>query len=216
MTHRGRTIPHSGRRAAAIVAALVCTLVGRAASAEETRGPSLAELAAKDPPWTVGIVAERGLHAIIDKALVDDQLFGLGVTRYVARRYGIHARALVSPNYNDIVNTRGFFGAGLRLRTDVFGVTTFLGAGAHVEARLRNHYWLTYVTPFEVGVTLWTHGSFRVELYAGARAVIAGDLVNHFLLDPNGVNNVLANEALDAEKRRPWEGYLSLVVGRAL
>jgi hypothetical protein len=162
------------------------------------------------------VVLERGLHSITGESVVDDQLFGLSATYFVGGRYGIHSRLLISPNVARVVDTRGLSAVGFRLRTKVLGVETFIGTGAHVEARLRTHYWLVYVAPAEVGATLWQKGSFRVELFLGARAVAAGDLVNFYLLDPNGVDSPQAREALGDEKRRPWEVYLSLVLARVM
>ena len=207
----------SRRRAAAWLVACAASLSPATARAADPDRPTpFADAVSTPPRWTVGIVLERGVHAIVGKALVDDQLLGLSVTRWLGSRFGVNTRLLLSPNTEALVDTRALLATGMRVRSRILGVETFLGAGAHAEVRLRNHYWLTYVTPGEIGATLWQRGSFRIELYTGLRAVVAGELVNHFLIDPNGVDNEDATDRLRAEKRRPWEGFVSLVIGRAL
>jgi hypothetical protein len=213
MPHRLRTL---ARNAAAVAAALVVLGSGASAAAAEDDEPTFADAVARRPDWTAGVVLERSLHSIARKRLVDDQLFGLSATYFAAGRYGIHGRVLVSPNVARVVDTRGFGALGLRLRTNILGVDTYLGTGAHVEARLRTHYWLGYVAPVELGVTAWQQGSFRLELFLGARGVVVGDLIDSFLIDPNGVDNAQAEEALAARRARPWELYLSLVLARVM
>ena len=219
--HRRRTLTQRllCGNAALLLALVACR--GEAVAADKPAsargGPSFDEAMGRPQRWTVGLALERGVHAIVGTGLADDQLFGLSTTYYPGGgRLGVTSRVLLSPNFSNIVNTRGVLLGGLRLRQEIFGVEAFLGANAHLEARLRNHYWLTYVAPAEIGVALFRKRSFRIEVYTGLRAVVAGDLVDHFLIDPNGVNNAQANEALDAERKRPWEGYVSIVIGRAL
>lgn len=226
MTHRGSTLPYL--RGACTGAVAVLALSATRARADEASGalpftaadratPRLEERVLRPSHWTVGLVLERGVHAIVGSALADDQLFGVSGTYFFGGGpFGITSRLMVSPNFRNIVNTRAVALGGVRLRQTIFGVETFLGATIHAEARLRNHYWLTYVAPFEVGATVFRVRSFRVQVFTGLRAVVAGDLIDNFLIDPNGVNNDSANELLRAEKRRPWEGFLSIVVGRAM
>jgi hypothetical protein len=184
---------------------------------QDRSGERLDDTVARPQRWTVGLVLERGVHSIAGTGLADDQLFGLSTTYYLGGGpLGFNSRVMLSPNFQNVVNTRGVVLGGVRLRKEIFGVETFLGANAHLEARLRNHYWLTYVAPFEVGLAIFRKRSFRVEVYTGARAVVGGDLLDHFLIDPNGVNNAEATDALAAERKRPWEGYVSIVIGRAL
>ncbi|MBX3262037.1 MAG: hypothetical protein KIS78_28815 [Labilithrix sp.] len=213
MPHRRRILAGKALAVAAAVAALGAAPSARAA---EDEAPTFEDAVARRPDWTAGIVLERSIRSVVGESLVDDQLFGLSATRFVAGRYGIHARLLVSPNVERFVDTRGVAALGFRLRTRVLGVDTFLGSGAHVEARLRTHYWLGYVAPLELGVTAWKKGSFRVEVFVGMRGILAGDLVNSYLIDPNGVDNAQAADALAARRARPWESYLSIVLGRAM
>ncbi len=183
---------------------------------DATSDTSWATAVRRRPSWMAGVVLERGVHALTERSILDDQLVGLSATYFVQGRFGLHGRLLASPNVSRVVDTRGVSAVGLRLRTELLGVETFLGVGAHAEVRLRTHYWLAYAAPFEVGFTAYRRRSFRVEVFLGARAVVAGDLIDFYLLDPNGVDNVQAGDALTREKRRPWEGYLSIVIGRAM
>jgi hypothetical protein len=178
--------------------------------------PTFGDAVARRPDWLAGVVLERAVGSFVGKRALDDQLFGLGATYFAAGRYGLHGRLLVSPNVQRTVDTRGLAALGLRTRARVLGVDTYVGVGAHVEARLRTHYWLAYVAPMELGVTAWQRGSFRFEIFLGARGVVAGDLIDFFLIDPNGVDNEAANEALRGRKSRPWEAYLSFVFARVM
>ncbi|MBX3201540.1 MAG: hypothetical protein KF850_02295 [Labilithrix sp.] len=182
----------------------------------EAGAPTFEDVVSRRPDWTAGVVLERSLRSVVGDSLVDDQLFGVSATYFAGGRYGIHARLLVSPNVERFVDTRGVAALGFRLRTQVLGVDTFLGSGAHIEARLRTHYWLAYVAPLELGVTAWKKGSFRVEVFLGVRGILTGDLVNSYLIDPNGVDNAQAEAALAARRARPWESYLSIVLGRVM
>jgi hypothetical protein len=217
-THPSRTVP---RIAAAVLACLASSVIlSVAPSARAEKGDpepaSFASAVDRRPNWIAGVVLERGLHSLTGDSVVDDQLFGLSATYFVAGRYGIHSRLLFSPNVDQLVDMRVFSALGFRLRTEVLGVETFIGTGAHVEARLRTHYWLAYVAPAELGATLWQKGSFRIQLFVGARAVVGGALIDTYLLDPNGVDNVKARDALSDEKQRPWEMYLSLCLARVM
>ena len=46
------------------------------------------------------------------------------------------------------------------------------------------------------------------------RRIVAGELINSFLVDPNGFNNEGAQDELAATRRSPWEGFLLLNFGR--
>jgi hypothetical protein len=198
----------------AVAAALLVLVAGGDAAAEDG-ARTFADAVARRADWTAGVVLERTLHSV-RRHLIDDQLFGLSATYFAAGRYGIHGRVLVSPNVGRFVDTRGVGALGFRLRTNVLGVDTYLGTGAHLEARLRTHYWLGYVAPAEIGITAWRKGSFRLEVFFGARAAVVGDLIDSYLIDPNGVDNAQAEASLTARRARPWELYLSVVLARVM
>jgi hypothetical protein len=166
--------------------------------------------------WVVGLALETARHRIDQDELVRDLLAGLSVTfRY--RAWGPHARLLLEPGgerYNEI---RYFGAAGLRGYMPLAGTELSYGVGVHFDARLAHHYWLAGATPLELGATLYRAGTWRIELFAGARYAFAGALVDSFLIDPNGFDNADAHEDLqNARDEQPWEVYLTLTFGRRI
>ena len=173
----------------------------------------------KEPTyWVFGVTLENAGQNINDgEERIRDTLFGLSA----AFRYdwvGPHARLLVAPDGQEYQNSRFFGGLGFRAHLlEALGTEFSYGVGAHFDARLKRHYWLAGVTPFELGAKIWSKGSWHIELFTGARFAFAGELVDWFLIDPNGFNNENAADDLRAARDdQPWEGFLAVVFGRRI
>jgi len=163
--------------------------------------------------WILGLALERAGTNVVGDNVLRDQLVGLSV----AFRWWFlepHIRLMASPTVGRFQNTRALAGGGLRLHATFFDFDISYGGGAHIEARLDDHYWLAGVTPFEVGMTVWDRGSWRIQVHVGARFIIAGELINSFMVDPNGFNNENARDELEATRDSPWEGVVSVTFGR--
>lgn len=145
-----------------------------------------------------------------------DELYGLaGMLRF--RTFGPHALVMLKPGGNSYEDTRFLAGLGLRSYLPIFGIEFSYGVGLHVEARLEDHFWLASATPFELGAVVFAKGSWQLELFAGARRAFAGELINSFVLDPNGFDNEDAGDVLYRTKTlHPWRGFLRLVFSRRL
>lgn len=167
--------------------------------------------------WTVGLATERFGAGSAEEDVLGNQLVGL-TAMWRIRSFGPYALLMTKPAVSEYQNSRFLFGGGLRGVVDVPGLAELsYGVGAHLEARLRDHYWLAYVTPLELGATLYRKGSWHLELFVGARRVAGGALIDHFLIDPNGVDNEDAQDRLDEQKHeRPWKGFVRLVFARRI
>ena len=166
----------------------------------------------RDGYWVVGVALEeygRGSRS-------HDELFGLSVMfRWLA--LGPHALVMLKPSGKSYEDTRFLGGIGLRGYLPVLGIELSYGVGIHVEARLEDHFWLASATPVELGARLFAKNSWELELFVGARRAFAGELVNSFLLDPNGFDNERAEEVLHRTKTlEPWRGFIRLVFGRRI
>lgn len=165
----------------------------------------------------VGVALERfGTHFSNNDPFAS-QLVGI-TALFRAWSFGSHFMLMTKPAVRKYENSRFLAGLGLRGYYEFPGFTEVsYGVGGHVEARLEDHYWLAYLTPVELGAAVWRTGSWNIELMVGARRVVAGELINHYLIDPNGLDNDTAAEQLDAAKNeRPWKGFVRLVFGRRL
>jgi hypothetical protein len=212
-------------------AALFATCELRAAGDPSNRAAELPE-----PTHGESTAAVRGEPARLPRHLQDDptnywliglttELVGTGPNEHdglygitVQHRLGAfapHVLTQLKPSAEGFEQFRQLFGLGLRSYFPVLGVELSYGVGAHFEARLADHFWLAYATPVELGAVLYSHNSFSVQLFVGARSAFAGHLINHFLLDPNGFDDERAQERLEHVRfEQPWRGFLRLVVGR--
>jgi hypothetical protein len=124
---------------------------------------------------------------------------------------------LAKPELDVLRDTRAQLGLGLRTHGRLWGIEWSYGVGIRAELRLEDHYWLAYATPLELGAILYAKNSWRVQLLVGVRSAFAGQLVNHFLIDPNGYDSAAASENLERVRTRaPWLGFVRLVYGRVL
>lgn len=173
---------------------------------------------APDPEryFLVGIAFERGDDSIYGEDLLGDQLIGAAVT-YRYRDVGVGFRLLVSPKLerSSLLELRGQLGLDVRYYFTL-GLDWSAGLGVSGEARLADHFWLAYVNLLEVGVTLHETPSFSARLFAGVRYAADGNLVNWFLVDPNGFDNEIARDRLDDEIGAPFEGFVRIVFQRRI
>lgn len=117
-------------------------------------------------------------------------------------------------NYED---THLLAGAGLRAYLPVWGGRVSYAIGFLAELRFEEHFWLTYATPLELGAVVYRKHNLEIELFAGARRAFAGQLINSFLLDPNGFENEGAAEQLArARHEDAWHGFARVVISRRI
>ena len=91
------------------------------------------------------------------------------------------------------------------------------GVGVLGELRFEEHFWLIQGTPIELSAVLYRRRTFEIELSAGMRVVLAGKLINSFLLDPNGFRNEDAQADLDRARHEDRaRGFIRLIFSRRL
>lgn len=140
----------------------------------------------------------------------------LGVTAQLRTRdVGGHLLFEAKPEAAGIEDTRFLLGLGGRVHFSVLGARLSYGAGVHGEIRLEDHYWLFTGTPAELGAVVLSHGSWEIELFAGVRHPMAGSLIQHFLIDPNGFDNEDARDRL-YDRKHTWVGFARLVFSRRI
>lgn len=117
----------------------------------------------------------------------------------------------------DYENTRALAGAGLRAYLPIWDRRLSYGLGVLGELRFEEHFWLAYATPIELSAVVYRKGSLDIELFTGARRAFAGNLINSFLLDPNGFENEDAQANLDrARHAEAWHGFIRIMVSRRI
>ena len=170
--------------------------------------------------WVVGIAAETFGQEVDGTGL----LLGLDVI-YRIGPFGPHLLLMMKPNplmsatpqIGDYEEYRALAGLGLRGHCPLFGTEWSYGIGAHAEIRLQDHYWTYHFTPFELGTAVFGRGSWRIELFYGARYALGGDLINHFIIDPNGFDSENARDELDLLlHQKAWTGFFRVVFGRRI
>ena len=178
------------------------------------RGAVVSEHLAKLPStfWSVGVALERFGTGYTG----NDSLIGIA-TMFRIDSFGPHAVLMSKPSPEGYQDSRFLTGFGVRGYFPLLGTSFSYGVGVHAEVRLEDHFWLAYATPFELGAVLWSKDSWDIELFAGARRAFAGELIDHFLIDPNGFDNENAQDALDHQRREePWRGFVRLVFARRI
>ncbi len=166
--------------------------------------------------FLVGVAFERGDDTIYGEDLLGDQLIGATVV-YRTGDVGFGGRLLMSPKFerSSILELRGQIGLDLRYYF-TYGLDWSVGLGASAEARLGDHLWLAYANLLELGVTVYESRTFAARLFAGVRYAFGGNLVNWFLVDPNGFDNEIARDELDDELDDPFEGFVRIVFQRRI
>ena len=174
----------------------------------------------KESYFVVGWAIERFGADFTGRFEDNNVLIGLAAMwRY--KSFGPHLLLMSKPISDTITSyqdSRFLVGGGLRGIVDVPGFTELsYGVGVHLEARLEDHYWLAFATPLELGATIWRRGSWHMDLFLGARRAMAGQLIDHFLIDPNGIDNQNARDELhDARHENAWKGFVRFVFSRKI
>lgn len=175
---------------------------------------------AQAPPrgtfWWPAVVLERGSIHLTGARSVDETRFGLALA-YRSNTISPHLRALLSPSLGAYHNLAALAGSGARIHFRLAGVELSYGVGVAIEARLRDSLWLAYATPLELGVPLYRGPSAEHFLFVGLRRSMSGELINSYLLDPNGYDNESSRDRLrELRREQPWQLYVSLVFGRRI
>jgi hypothetical protein len=166
----------------------------------------------------IGVAAEAFASTQSEhRSTNNNLLYGLAAM-WRLKSFGPHLVLMTKPATDNYQNSRFLAGGGLRGYFKVPGVTEFsYGVGTHIEARLEDHYWLAFATPVELGATVYRRGSWHIDVFLGARRAMAGELINHFLIDPNGIDNENAKDDLyRARHVEPWKGFLRVVFSRRI
>jgi hypothetical protein len=179
-------------------------------------GPVVAERLAREPSryFDVGL----GLEGWNSEFSGSDYLVALGTALRISA-FAPHLELMMKPgtgteNYE---NTRLLFGGGLRAYLPWLDHRLSYGVGVLTELRLEDHFWLAYATPLELGGVLYRRRSLELELFAGVRRAFAGELINSFLVDPNGFHDERAEAELERAKGADaWHGFVRLVISRRI
>ena len=162
--------------------------------------------------WSIGIGLERFGAKVED----DNNLLGIGAM-FRFRAFGPHAILMAEPSPEGYEDSRFLGGLGMRGYFPLLGTELSFGVGLHAEIRLRDHFWLAYATPFELGAVLWRKNSWDIQLFVGMRRAFAGSLIDHYLIDPNGFDNEDARDELDRIRHDdPWRGFVRLMFARRI
>lgn len=170
----------------------------------------------RDGFWWPAVVLERSSVHLTGARSVDETRFGLSLA-YRSHAISPHVRALLSPSLRAYHNLAGLAGGGARIHFRLAGVELSYGVGVAIEARLRDSLWLAYATPLELGIPLYRGSSTEHFLFLGLRRSMSGELINSYLLDPNGYDNESSRDRLRELRRdQPWQLYISLAFGRRI
>ncbi len=121
------------------------------------------------------------------------------------------------PDSEGLRNTRDQLGLGMRYYLPLWGIDWSYGISAHLETRLADHFWLGYATPVELGAVVYDQNSWQIQAFAGARMALGGQLVNHYLIDPNGFDSESARDNLRrVTDEDPWLGFVRITFGHEL
>lgn len=167
--------------------------------------------------WSIGVAIERGDDNLVGHDLLGDQLAGV-IGTFRNSDIGLGARLMMSPKFDraSLLELRLLGGLDARVYFDLFGTEWSYGLGILAEARVRDHFWLAYLSPIEFGATLFELDGLSVRLYGGIRHLFTGALIRAFLVDPNGFDSENARDALAFERNTPWEGFLRISFERRL
>ena len=193
----------------------------QADAAESTpERPMLPTRLAREPDnyFVVGVAAEAFASTQSEQRSTNNNLLWGVAAMWRLKSFGPHILIMTKPATQNYQDSRFLAGGGLRGYFKVPGVTEFsYGVGTHIEARLEDHYWLAFATPLELGATIYRKGSWNIDVFLGARRAMAGQLIDHFLIDPNGIDNDNARDDLyRARHEEPWKGFIRFVFSRRI
>jgi hypothetical protein len=160
--------------------------------------------------WSVGLALERFGTGYVG----NDNLVGVA-TMFRYYSFGPHALLLAKPSPAGYEDSRFLFGLGLRGYFPLVGTWFSYGVGVHGE--WLRPLWLAYATPFELGAVVLNENSWDIEIFVGARRAFAGQLIDQYLIDPNGFDNENAQDELDYIRHHDaWRGFLRVVFARKI
>src|SRR5687768_12472359 len=110
------------------------------------------------PFWSIGVAFEG-----YGSEESGDALIGLASMLRVGW-FGPNALIMLKPDPSGYEQSRFLGGLGLRAYFSLFDRSFSYGVGAHIEARLEDHFWLAYATPFELGATIYAERTWDVQL----------------------------------------------------
>jgi len=226
---------------AALIAALILVTVASTARArEDVSAQALDEDRPPAPSGFADLSANRWLVGVAGDYNFDTDDLGdvhhhfiLGIS--AAHRwdwFSLGGKLLMSPDgiamalleRGGVENIRSLLGSFARAAFEIGSVEMLYGVGFHAELRLRRHFWMMCLTPLEIGTVLWRQGSWNIQLLTGLRIMVAGELLNVFVLDPNGFDDSRVCDPvadspqceLDRVKQDPWYGFVGLVFARRI
>lgn len=214
---RARWPPRFGALAT-VVLSLSATAAAqpRTGAAPTLSGPVLPAALVPDKPAYLRL--GLGLERFGNESIQSDYLLAIsGVYRY--RAFGPNASFLAKPRLGtaDYETSRFLLGLGLRGYAPLLGSEVGYGFGVLGELRFENHFWLIQGTPIELSAVVYRRRTFEIELTLGMRIVLAGNLINSFLLDPNGFKNEDAQAGLDRARHEDRAaGFIRLIFSRRL
>lgn len=179
-------------------------------------GPLLPERLTPAPRsfWRVGLGLERFGTGFAGS----DYLAALAVT-YQRSAFAPNLLFLAKPRLgtDGYEESRFVLGLGLRSYVKLWRVQLSYGFGMQGELRFEDHFWLIHATPLELSAILYRKRTLDIELFFGVRGAMTGQLIDSFLLDPNGFQNESAQARLDhATGADRVHGFLRLVVSRRI
>lgn len=204
------------------VAAALCARPGWSAPREGCEiqgvwcGPVVSPALA--PERAYSFLVSMGVEAWDSQFSGSDFLLALATTLRLSA-FAPYVQLMAKPgigteNYED---TRLLAGAGLRAYLPLADGRFSYAIGVLTELRFEDHFWLAYATPVELGAVVYRKHSLEIEVFAGARRAFAGQLINSFLLDPNGFENEDAEARLGrARHEDAWHGFARIVVSRRI
>ena len=159
-----------------------------------------------------------GMERFGNGATDNDFLLAISAV-YRYRAFGPNASFLARPpiGNTDYETSRFLLGLGLRGYARLFGTELGYGVGVLGELRFEEHFWLIQGTPLELSAVVYRKRTFEIELTLGMRVVMAGKLIDSFLLDPNGFHNEDAQADLDRARHEDRaRGFIRLIFSRRL
>jgi len=207
----------------AALATAILLLSGKAAG--QTR-PDKVEPIMTGPVLPPSLVREKpaylrlglGLERFGNASRNSDYLLTVsGIYRY--RSLGPNASFLAKPSIGtaSYETSRFLLGLGMRGYAQLLGTEFSCGIGVLGELRFEDHFWLLQATPFELSAVVYRRRTFEVELTVGMRVVMAGKLIDSFLLDPNGFHSEDAQLGLDRARHDDRaRGFIRLIFSRRL
>jgi hypothetical protein len=208
---------------AAVKVAVVLLALGGPSVAQADSTPTFEERIAPASHWTIGVTLDRRIssrpfrgsgQSIEDQSLIGDQLFGVSAT-YVRRRFGVNSRILFLPQTLSPRTTIGLV-LGPCVRFTAWGREIRYGANVQADAVFGEHHWILYASPAELGIDLYTNRSFHLQLVAGVRYALAGDIIRNVAIDPNGFPHEEFRMATDDKLEHPLEGTITAVFARRI